>query len=526
MPYPNIDSTTKEGKEKTAKMERCVERVMAQGHEKDSAIAICYNSIVSGENISVSTGSTTTGDGITWIPYTAPDTATPFYLPMVDWEARDFDKNVGDKGVDRDKLKDSDFVFGDERKFPVVTSGDVSDAVSSWGRYKGKHSFAEFKSRLKALCARKGFTKSLPKDWGDNQEKASLQWSEPTADDIAQAHAYFGSEDSGELLKFSGAVLCKARRNRNGDAVDEVGLEELAKTLPLKAVDDEHDEKLVVGFFVNARVQNAALLTDGILFARRFPEIAAAVQKGEKKLSVEAWANKATCSECAAEFASPREYCAHLLGRRKNGATRLLSGLTATGGATVKEPAEPDAVFPDRNGFLMIASLSEDDPDVEAGCDTNPEGENGDMDKDAEISKLQAELAEKIAELESRVTELDAALKANADLTAKLQDMEQTHGSELQAATLRSSRALELIEAGYTRVEVEGLAERLAAIDQPVYDLLKNERMALKASQGNKLEAGVQEPKKNGNQVLGGGESTPALGNEWAVFDRFVVKED
>jgi len=82
------------------------------------------------------------------------------------------DKNVGG-GVDRDKLKDSDFVFPAERAFPVVTAGDVSDAVSSWGRYKGKQSFASFKSKLTALAKRKGFSSSLPKKWSDDKLKAA-----------------------------------------------------------------------------------------------------------------------------------------------------------------------------------------------------------------------------------------------------------------------------------------------------------------------------------------------------------------
>jgi hypothetical protein len=79
---------------------------------------------------------------------------------------RDMDPNVGG-GVDRDQLDAGDFVFGDERVFPVVEPGDVSDAVSSWGRYKGSHSFDEFKSRLVALCKRRGpeFVEELPVSW-------------------------------------------------------------------------------------------------------------------------------------------------------------------------------------------------------------------------------------------------------------------------------------------------------------------------------------------------------------------------
>ncbi|HOW77935.1 MAG TPA: hypothetical protein PK406_00655 [Verrucomicrobiota bacterium] len=84
----------------------------------------------------------------------------------MDAEKRDMDPNVGG-GVDRDKLEAGDFVFSDSRTFPVVTVGDVSDAVSSWGRYKGPHSFEEFKRRLIALCRRKGeaFVAALPAEW-------------------------------------------------------------------------------------------------------------------------------------------------------------------------------------------------------------------------------------------------------------------------------------------------------------------------------------------------------------------------
>lgn len=47
MPYKNIPS------ELTDKMDRCVKDVMAKGHSKDSAIAICYTSVVEGEDLGV-----------------------------------------------------------------------------------------------------------------------------------------------------------------------------------------------------------------------------------------------------------------------------------------------------------------------------------------------------------------------------------------------------------------------------------------------------------------------------------------
>ena len=85
---------------------------------------------------------------------------------------RDMDPDVGG-GVDRDALKPSDFVFPDTKDFPVVTPADVTDAVSSWGRYKGSESFESFKSKLTALARRKGpsFVKELPEAWGAKKGK-------------------------------------------------------------------------------------------------------------------------------------------------------------------------------------------------------------------------------------------------------------------------------------------------------------------------------------------------------------------
>lgn len=87
--------------------------------------------------------------------------------------AKAIDPNVGG-GVDREKLPASHFVFPDTRTFPIVTAGDVMDAVHSWGRYRGKHSFEEFKRRLIALAKRLGFASSLPKDWKESKSMEML----------------------------------------------------------------------------------------------------------------------------------------------------------------------------------------------------------------------------------------------------------------------------------------------------------------------------------------------------------------
>lgn len=77
-------------------------------------------------------------------------------------------------GIRRSDLEDSDFVFPEERSFPVMTSKDVRDAVSSWGRYRGAASFDTFKKRLTALAKRKGFADALPASW-DNESPTKVQ---------------------------------------------------------------------------------------------------------------------------------------------------------------------------------------------------------------------------------------------------------------------------------------------------------------------------------------------------------------
>ena len=93
-------------------------------------------------------------------------------------EKRDMDPDVGG-GVDRDKIPASDFVDPKGRRFPIVTAGDVSDAVSSYGRAKPKIPMAKFQSRLTAIARRKGFESSLPDSWGDNAQKGALMAQPP-----------------------------------------------------------------------------------------------------------------------------------------------------------------------------------------------------------------------------------------------------------------------------------------------------------------------------------------------------------
>ena len=50
-----------------------------------------------------------------------------------------------------------------------MTRGDVEDAVSSWGRYRGEETFETFKRRLMQLAKRKGLESALPISWSETK---------------------------------------------------------------------------------------------------------------------------------------------------------------------------------------------------------------------------------------------------------------------------------------------------------------------------------------------------------------------
>lgn len=69
------------------------------------------------------------------------------------------------KGIKRNDLKDSDFLFPETRSFPIVTPRDIPDAISNFGRMKGPMSYEVFLSKLYKFAKKKGpeFVAALPK---------------------------------------------------------------------------------------------------------------------------------------------------------------------------------------------------------------------------------------------------------------------------------------------------------------------------------------------------------------------------
>lgn len=68
------------------------------------------------------------------------------------------------KGKKRSELKDSDFLFPEDRSFPIVSPSDIRDAISNYGRMSGKMTYDAFIKKLYQKAKSKGadFVAAIP----------------------------------------------------------------------------------------------------------------------------------------------------------------------------------------------------------------------------------------------------------------------------------------------------------------------------------------------------------------------------
>jgi len=68
------------------------------------------------------------------------------------------------KGQKRSELKDSDFLFPENRSFPIISPQDVRDAISNFGRMGGNMSYDAFIKKLYKKAKSKGqdFVDAIP----------------------------------------------------------------------------------------------------------------------------------------------------------------------------------------------------------------------------------------------------------------------------------------------------------------------------------------------------------------------------
>ena len=68
------------------------------------------------------------------------------------------------KNKKRSELKDSDFLFPEDRSFPIVSPQDIRDAINNFGRMKGDMSYDIFIKKLYQKTKSKGpdFVAAIP----------------------------------------------------------------------------------------------------------------------------------------------------------------------------------------------------------------------------------------------------------------------------------------------------------------------------------------------------------------------------
>jgi len=68
------------------------------------------------------------------------------------------------KSKKRSELKDSDFLFPEDRSFPIVSPQDVRDAINNFGRMKKGMSYDAFIKKLYRKAKSKGpeFVSAIP----------------------------------------------------------------------------------------------------------------------------------------------------------------------------------------------------------------------------------------------------------------------------------------------------------------------------------------------------------------------------
>lgn len=257
----------------------------------------------------------------------------------------------------------------------------------------------------------------------------------------------------GELLVFRNAKLVRQEVNANDDEIPASELDNLAATIGGRAVDVEHDYARNCGAFTAGRVVTdeigPVLVVDGFLWMDRYPKEVQGVMKGSHKLSVEASAERATCSVCGQSFTGADDYCQHLQARKRFKAVRRVEGLKARGGAVTERPAGRGTTF-DRQQLFLVASHA--DPIIEEEtmvkcphCQADVEA----SDTCAKCSKAisPALLAQQLRELETQLATATGQKETFAaevtTLTASLTAAQEAQAAAIAAKTEAETKAAE-----------------------------------------------------------------------------------
>ena len=306
------------------------------------------------------------------------------------------------------------------KKWPLNTPERVLAAIRYYNAGAGKSNYSpeEWRSLGKRIAAASpdhvydsDSGKIVRKDEKENKSEASLVGNKVDID-VESDEPIFVYSSNMRSLYFKNAVLAAAEVNGNRDQLTEENLVELAKTLPGTPIDIEHIPHKIVGVFTDAHVSQSKLLTNGVIWVKRFPDHAQKVINGKYKLSITASAKVARCSICNNEFRNASEYCEHLRNRFSTNAIRSFSGMKAEGGALTTNPAGTNTGF-DSSQIYLVASHNE---------------------KTERRANMSDELNNEIAKLRQEIADLQAKVEAQIEENQELKKELETKTAELEAA--------------------------------------------------------------------------------------------
>lgn len=341
-----------------------------------------------------------------------------------------------------------------------------------------------------------------------------LHFQAASEEDILSLQASMEDVPTNEILKFVGACLARAEINLNRDGITDEGIQQLASTIRLMPITNEHDREQPIGVFTKGYVNedSTECLVDGFVWSGHFPVEADEIKGGTRRLSMDAEAELAVCSACGTPFSTTLEYCEHMR-HRARGAVRWLYNLQAVAGGAVKNPAGTGTVFPGREGFVAISHKMEgvvEKPKkkpkkkvvtggnvMEIVCSEC--GHEQEVVTDAE--KIQAELDANLEELQSAQVQAQEAQARIEELEGEKDSLE----AEVQAEKVVIERFAELAaEAG-----IEFANEALPSLRTADDDTFKT-FVAMASRVGEQKEDSPKPPKPPETVVASEGDPPPA----------------
>lgn len=343
-----------------------------------------------------------------------------------------------------------------------------------------------------------------------------LNFRAATEEDILSLQASIDDVPTNEVLKFTGACLARAEVNLNGDGITDEGIQQIASTIRLMPITNEHDRNKPIGVFTKGYTNDDSTecLVDGFIWSGHFPVEAGEIKSGTRKLSMDAEAELAVCGICGTAFTTTLEYCEHMRNRAR-GAVRWLYDLKSVAGGAVRHPAGTGTVFPGREGFVAIShKLEQKRPKKKKVVSTGGKSMKITCDECGHEQEVATEAEKVQAELDAKLKELqdlqDEAQKAQVKIEG-LEGEKEALEAEVQAGEKVIERFSELAGKAGIEFATEALPS-LRKADDEVYATF----VAMAARMGEREEESPRPPKQPETIVASEGDPPPAE-DTWTV---------